>query len=167
MTGKAPVRNDWTVEEKKAYYINMYNAYTVQFIVNKFPVASPNDISYSGKTIWELKLVKLGQKSMTLDQLKTDILRAFGDPRIHFAVCDAHLTDPKLLNRAYSAQTLNEDLDLVTKQFINNLSLNEIKEKKILIAKLFETYALDFKSKGVTVIDFINKYNVIYRFMIF
>jgi hypothetical protein len=139
----------------------MYNAYNIQFVVNKYPVNSPNDISYSGKSIWELKLVKLGQKSMTLDQLKTDILRAFGDPRIHFAICDGHVSDPKLLNKAYTAKSLNADLDLVTKRFINNLSKNEIKEKKVIIAKLFETYALDFKSKDVTVIDFINKYSKI------
>jgi hypothetical protein len=149
---------DWSKDEKMAYYINMYNAYTVQFIISKYPVKSPKDISYSGKDIWHLKLVELGNKKLTLTDVE-DILRGYGDPRIHFAINCGAVSCPRLLNRAYDAKTLNEDLDLQTKRFINDTSRNIIKEKKVQISKIFEWYAVDFKTEKTGVIDFINKYS--------
>jgi hypothetical protein len=150
---------DWSKNEKMAYYINMYNAYTVQFIITKYPVKSPKDINYSGKDIWNLKLVKIGAKSITLTQLENDILRGYGDARIHFAINCAASSCPRLMNKAYDAKTLDNDLTRMTKIFINDLSANIIKEKKIQISKIFEWYAIDFKSKNQTLIDFINKYS--------
>jgi hypothetical protein len=149
---------DWSNDEKTAYYINMYNAYTIQFIISKYPVKSPKDISYSGKDIWHLKLVELGDKKMTLTNVE-DILRGYGDPRIHFAINCGAVSCPRLLNKAYEAKTLNQDLTLQTKRFINDTSKNIIKEKKIQISKIFEWYAVDFKTEKTGVIDFINKYS--------
>ncbi|HIP36272.1 MAG TPA: DUF547 domain-containing protein [Crocinitomix sp.] len=149
---------DWTKNEKMAYYINMYNAYTVQFIISKYPVKSPKDVSYSGKDIWHLKLVELGNKKLTLTMVE-DILRGYGDPRIHFAINCGAVSCPKLLNRAYKAETLNKDLTTQTKNFINNSTKNIIREKKIQISKIFEWYAVDFKTEKTGVIDFINKYS--------
>lgn len=149
---------DWSQNEKMAYYINMYNAYTVQFIITKYPVKSPKDINYSGKDIWNLKLVKMGNKTMTLTTVE-DILRGYGDPRIHFAINCAATSCPRLMNKAYEAKTMDADLTRMTKIFINDLTANQIKEKKIAISKIFEWYALDFKVDGETLIDFINKYS--------
>ncbi len=149
---------DWSDDEKTAYYINMYNAYTIQFIISKYPVKSPKDISYSGKDIWHLKLVELGNKKLTLTNVE-DILRGYGDPRIHFAINCGAVSCPRLLNRAYKAKTLDQDLTLQTKRFINNTAKNIIKPKKIQISKIFEWYAVDFKTEKTGVIDFINKYS--------
>ena len=149
---------DWSQNEKMAYYINMYNAYTVQFIITKYPITSPKDIKYSGKDIWNLKLVKMGEKTMTLTTVE-NILRGFGDPRIHFAINCAAASCPRLMNKAYEAKTLDSELTKMTKIFVNDLSSNQIKEKKIEISKIFEWYALDFKVNGKTLIDFINKYS--------
>lgn len=151
---------DWSKNEKKAYFINMYNAYTVQFIITKYPVSSPKDITYSGKDIWNLKLVKMGEKTMTLNTVE-DILRGYGDPRIHFAINCGAASCPKLLNRAFKAETINKDLDQLTKSFINDPANNIIKEKKVQISKIFEWYAVDFKTKDTGIIDFINKYSTV------
>lgn len=151
---------DWSQNEKMAYYINMYNAYTVQFIITKYPVSSPKDINYSGKDIWHLKLVKMGNKTMTLTTVE-DILRAYGDPRIHFAINCGAQSCPRLMNKAYAAKTMDTDLTRMTKNFINDLSSNVLKPKKIQISKIFEWYALDFKVDKKTVIDFINTYSKI------
>lgn len=152
---------DWNNNEKLAYYINLYNAYTIQFILTKYPVKSPKDIKYSSSDIWHLKLVKFGKKTITLTQLEDDIIRGFGDARIHFAINCGAKSCPSLLNRAYEAKTLDTDLTVVTKTFINNTNANIIKNKKIQLSKIFEWYALDFKAKDKTVIDFINKYSKI------
>ena len=136
---------DWTDEETMAYYINMYNAYTVQFIITKYPVSSPKDVKYSGKDIWELKLVKMGNKTMSLSDVE-NILKGYRDGRIHFAINCGAVSCPRLMNKAWEAKTLDADLTRMTKIFINDLSSNIIKEKKIKISKIFEWYSLDFKS---------------------
>jgi len=149
---------DWSENEKLAYYINLYNAYTLQFIINKLPLKSPKDAKYGASDIWNLHLVKFGKKTITLTQLENDIIRAFGDPRVHFAInCGAH-SCPPLMNRAFIAETLDADLTKLTKDFINNPSSNIIKPKKLQLSKIFEWYVVDFKTKGTTLIDFINKY---------
>ena len=151
---------DWTREETMAYYINMYNAYTIQFIITKYPVSSPKDVKYSGKDIWELRLVRMGNKTMSLTEVE-NILKGYGDGRIHFAINCGAVSCPRLMNKAWEAKTLNVDLTRMTQIFINDLSTNIIKEKKIKISKLFEWYSLDFKTSKTTVIDFINTYSKI------
>jgi hypothetical protein len=151
---------DWTKEETMAYYINMYNAYTIQFIITKYPVNSPKDVKYSGKDIWELRLVRMGNKTMSLSDVET-ILKGYGDGRIHFAINCGAISCPRLMNKAWQAKTLNADLTTMTTIFINDLSTNIIKDKKIKISKLFEWYSLDFKTSKTTLIDFINTYSKI------
>jgi hypothetical protein len=149
---------DWSREETMAYYINMYNAYTIQFIITKHPVSSPKDVKYSGKDIWELRLVRMGNKTMSLTEIE-NILKGYGDGRIHFAINCGAVSCPRLMNKAWEAKTLDSDLTRMTQVFINDLSANIIKEKKIKISKIFEWYALDFKTSKTTVIDFINTYS--------
>jgi len=151
---------DWSKEETMAYYINLYNAYTIQFIITKYPVSSPKDVKYSGKDIWNLKLVKVGAKTMTLTTVE-NILKKYRDGRIHFAINCGAISCPRLMNKAWSAKTLESDLTKMTKIFINDLSSNIIKEKKIKISKIFEWYTTDFTTPKTTVIDFINKYSKI------
>src|SRR5687768_682532 len=58
MRDHAPT-SEWTKNEKMAYYINAYNAYTVKFVLSKYPVESVKDISFSGKDIWNFKMANL------------------------------------------------------------------------------------------------------------
>jgi len=97
---------DWTKEESMAYYINMYNAYTIQFIITKYPVSSPKDVNYSGKDIWKLRLVKMGKKTMSLNDVES-ILKGYGDARIHFAINCGAISCPRLMNKAWEAKTLD------------------------------------------------------------
>lgn len=153
--------SDWTKNEKKAYYINAYNAYTIKFVLTKYPVASVKDISFSGKDIWSTKLVKLGENVYTLGQVENDILRKMGDPRIHFAINCASYSCPKILNHAYTADNVNSQMEKLTKAYINDPKHNIITEKKIKISQLFEWYASDFVTEEHTLIQYLNKYSTI------
>ncbi|MEX1002650.1 MAG: DUF547 domain-containing protein [Crocinitomicaceae bacterium] len=154
----APMK-DWSSDEKKAFYINCYNAYTIKFVITKYPVSSPKDVKFSGKDMWNFRMVQVGPQKYSLQQVEDNILRRMGDPRIHFAINCAAKSCPKLLNEAYEADKLNAQLSKVTKAFIRNETHNEIKSKKIEISKIFEWYADDFKEGDMTLISFINKYS--------
>ncbi|MBK9591498.1 MAG: DUF547 domain-containing protein [Crocinitomicaceae bacterium] len=155
---KAP-QTDWTKNEKMAYYINAYNAYTIKFVLSKFPIESVKDISFSGKDLWNFKMANLGGTNYTLNQIENDILRKMGDPRIHFAVNCASISCPKLLNEAYTADKLNSQLTNSTKTFVNDTKHNIISEKKIQISELFSWYATDFTQDGKTLVEFLNQYS--------
>lgn len=146
--------SDLNRNEKLAYWINLYNAATVRLIVQHYPVKSITDIS--GGKPWDKKVVTIGSKQYTLNQIENDIIRPrFNEPRIHFAVNCAAKSCPKLMNSAFTADKLNYQLTKQAKAFING-SKNEISANKIAISKIFEWYAEDF---GSSVIDFINKYS--------
>jgi hypothetical protein len=157
-----PVASDWTKNQKMAYYINAYNAYTVKFVLEKYPVESVKDISFSGKDIWNFRMVMLGgTTNQTLNGLENDILRKMGDARIHFAINCASYSCPKLLNKAYMPDKLNSQLTAATKGFINDTKHNVISEKKIQISELFSWYAADFQTETSTLIDFLNQYSTV------
>ena len=143
------------------YYINAYNAYTIKFVLTKYPVASVKDISFSGKDIWSTKLVKLGANVYTLGKVENDILRKMGYPRIHFAINCASYSCPKILNHAYTADNVNSQMEKLTKAYINDPKHNIITEKKIKISQLFEWYASDFVTAEHTLIQYLNKYSTI------
>lgn len=153
--------SDWSKNERKAYYMNAYNAYTLKFVLTKYPVKSVKDISFSGKDVWNTRLVKLGGKAYTLTQVENDILRKMGDARIHFGINCASYSCPRLWNHAFTAQNVNSQLTKLTKAYINNTKHNTLTEKKVAVAKIFEWYNEDFVKNGQSLIDYLNKYSKI------
>jgi hypothetical protein len=152
----APMK-DWTKNERKAFYINAYNAYMIKFIITKYPVKSPKDVKFSGKSIWDFRMVQIGPTKYNLTQIEDNILRKMGDPRIHFAINCGAKSCPKLLNEAYTAEKVSSQLTAATKKFLANEAHNSISPKKVKISKIFEWYAEDFKGEN-TLVKFLNKY---------
>ncbi len=67
---------------KLAYWINAYNAYTIQLILDNYPLKSIKDITDP----WSQTFFKINGKTMSLNTIEHNILRPMGDPRIHFAI---------------------------------------------------------------------------------
>ncbi len=148
-----PLKNNWTRNQKLAYWINTYNAFTLKLILDNYPVSSITDIA--GGKPWDKKWIPLGGKVYSLNQIENDIIRPqFKEPRIHFAVNCAAKSCPKLGNFAYTAGNLNAKLTSQTKAFVNS-SENEMSSNNIKISKIFEWYKSDF---GV-LNTFLNKYS--------
>ncbi|MCF8243807.1 MAG: DUF547 domain-containing protein [Saprospiraceae bacterium] len=148
-----PPQDDWSRAEKMAFWINAYNANTVKLIVDNYPVASITKLD--GGKPWDVKRVKIGSKTYSLDNIENAILRPqFKDARIHFAVNCAAQSCPPLLNRAWTAANLESNFEKQAKAFINNSKFNKISAKSVQLSKIFEWYAADFGN----LIDFLNKY---------
>ncbi len=144
----------WTKQEKLAYWINAYNAMTIDLILRNYPVKSIKDIDKP----WDKRFWKLGEKWYNLNDIEHQILRKMDEPRIHFAIVCASVSCPKLLNEAYNALNLDEQLTYVTKEFLSDTSKNNISENKIELSKIFQWFTKDFKQNG-SVIDFLNQYS--------
>jgi hypothetical protein len=148
--------NKWSKEDKLAYWMNAYNAMTIDLILRHYSIKSIKDI----KNPWDQRFWKLGDKWYNLNEIEHDILRKMNEPRIHFGIVCASYSCPKLLNEAFTDSNLEEQLTQVTKDFLADSERNSISENNIQISKIFQWFAKDFKQNG-SLIDFLNQYSTI------
>ena len=159
-----PPASNWSREEQLAYWINAYNAFTLQLILRHYPVKSIKDIGDKIKipfvnTPWDAKFIRIGKNFVDLNYIEHSILRKkFSEPRIHFAIVCASVSCPKLLNEAYTPEKLNQQLDNQARAFINDPSRNKIKPDAIQVSKIFSWFKGDFTKKG-SLISFLNNYS--------
>ncbi|MCF7561223.1 DUF547 domain-containing protein [Sabulilitoribacter multivorans] len=146
--------DSWIVTDEIAYWINAYNAMTIDLILRHYPIKSIKDI----KNPWEQRYWKLGDKWYNLDEIEHQILRKMNEPRIHFAIVCASYSCPKLSNEAYTSENLEEQLTEATRDFLHDSQRNTISENHIEISKIFQWFAKDFKQNG-SLIDFLNQYS--------
>ncbi len=147
------VQDDWSKAKKMAYWINVYNAFTIKMIVDNYPISSITKL-HRGKP-WDIKWIKLGDETYSLNNIEHDILRPqFQDARVHFAVNCAAQSCPPILNKAWTAKNLEQYLDRQARAFINNAAFNKITTSEVVISKIFEWYAEDFGD----IINYLNKF---------
>lgn len=145
----------WSVQELLAYYINLYNAYTVDLILDNYPVKSIKDIN----SPWIRGIVPIGKNILSLGGIENGILRKMKEPRIHFAINCASISCPNLLNEAYTASKINEQLDKASWNFVNG-DKNELNANNLKLSSIFDWYAKDFTVNGEpNVIAYINQYS--------
>src|SRR5688572_6814246 len=113
---KNPPAKSWSREEHIAYWINAYNAFTIELIIKYYPVKSIKDIGSSIQipfvnTPWDIKFIQIGKDKLDLNNIEHGILRKrFFDPRLHMVLVCASKSCPILLNEAYEAKTLDSQL---------------------------------------------------------
>jgi len=155
LLSNSPPKEFWSRNETLAFWINVYNAYTVKLILNNYPIQSIKDISNP----WNERFIKIGEKWYTLNDIEHRIIRKMDEPRIHFALVCAAVSCPKLYNRAFTAKHLDSNLTQLTQEFLNDGSKNRLRKNTIEISKLFKWYGGDFKTNTRRLIDFINQYS--------
>lgn len=149
--------SSWTKTEKKAYYINAYNAFTLELVIKHYPVKSIKNIGSLLNSAFKKKFIPFKGELISLDAIEKDMLLPMGDARVHFAVNCASLSCPKLLNQAYWPDMLDEQLEERTKDFLSS-SKNSISKSELKLSKIFKWYKSDFENEAENVVSFINNY---------
>ncbi len=155
--------NSWSRDEKFAYWINAYNAFTVKLITGNYPVKTIKELGAANpiifiNTAWDKKFFSIGNKNMTLNTIEFKIIKKqFKDPRSHFAINCASISCPRLLDVAYEAKILNAQLDQQGKAFLTDTEKNKLSADNPKLSSIFKWYSGDFE-KGQTKIEFLNKY---------
>jgi hypothetical protein len=165
LSSSAPDEKTWTKNEQITYWINAYNAFTIQLILKYYPVKSIRDIGSSIQvpfvnTPWDVKFITIGKERMDLNNIEHGILRKkFSDPRIHMALVCASKSCPRLLNEAYDAARLDEQLNAQCVTFLNDNSRNKLTSQRAELSMIFKWYESDFSKNGNTLLSFLNKYS--------
>ncbi len=146
--------------EKLAFWINAYNALTIDQILRNYPTSSI--LKIAGGKVWDQTLpYKLEGKALTLNDIEKKILLGgdLFDARIHFAVNCAAMSCPPLANKAFTADNVQNMLTANTKAALSDPAYNKISPDKASISMLFNWYKADFEKAEGNVVNFINKYS--------
>ena len=139
----------WNTNEQLAYLINLYNAATLELILQHYPVRSIRDIKTSYKDPWNIPFITLFNRKVTLDYIEHEVLRKqYKEPRIHAALVCAATSCPPLRQEAYQGITLEKQLDTQVIDFLKKKDALQIDTTKniIRLSSIFDWYAQDFDS---------------------
>jgi Protein of unknown function, DUF547 len=135
-------------EARLAFWINAYNAVTIKGILREYPTSSIRNHTprLFGYHIWHDLLLQVGGQSYSLTQIEHDVLRKMGDPRIHFAIVCASRGCPRLLDEAYTAATLDDQLDDNAKNFFARRAnfQYDARARTIKLSYILELFGEDF-----------------------
>jgi uncharacterized protein DUF547 len=151
ITGTQPL----SPNEKKTVLINSYNAFTIRWVLQNYPIAS----------IWRTDAPftkarhRLGGQMVSLNEIES-ALRAMGDPRIHAALVCAARSCPPLRREAYVADHLDEQLDSNVREWLADPTLNRFhpSQGRAEISPLFKWYGKDFGAYPGGLEGFLRKY---------
>ncbi|MEM1295516.1 MAG: DUF547 domain-containing protein [Verrucomicrobiota bacterium] len=138
-------------DEKLAFYINAYNAWTVHHFLERHPYNNDNFLKRNG--FFGSKIITVAGEKMSFNHLEHDIIRPhFNEARVHFALNCASASCPPLLDRAFVASTLDADLQTLTLAYINDNPEGVTLEKGGSVARIsqiFDWFAEDFNDGDV------------------
>jgi hypothetical protein len=135
--------------EQMAYWINLYNALTLQVVLDHYPTASIRDIDISPGLFsdgpWGKKLVAIEGERVALDDIEHQILRPiWRDPRIHYAVNCASIGCPNLRPEPYQPAELDRQLDQAAIDFINHPRGVSLDGDRLQVSSIYDWFQADF-----------------------
>ncbi|MBK8130769.1 MAG: DUF547 domain-containing protein [bacterium] len=138
----------FTKNEKLAYPINLYNAATMQLVIDHWPVASVQDIGGLFSSPWNKKFIRMFDHMASLGMIEHDILRAdFDEPRIHFAIVCASRGCPLLRGDAYADSKMRTQLAEQERGFLTaRPDCNRFENGTLYLSPIFKWYRPDFNN---------------------
>lgn len=154
----------WSREQRLAFWVNAYNAYTVRLILDHYPIASIRKIGWLPGAAFRKDFIPMpGLKGgkISLNEIEHDTLRAdFKEPRIHFALVCASRSCPVLRSEAYRPKDLDSQFDDQAKAFLRDPGKNRFDQAKrtAYLSAIFDWFAVDFEAASGSVPAFVAPY---------
>jgi hypothetical protein len=149
----------WSRQQRMAFWINAYNALTLQVIVDHYPIQSgwitlqPRNSIRQIDGVWTDLRWRAAGRALTLDDIEHGILRPeFHDPRIHFAINCASISCPPLANQPYRADTLDAQLGEAARRFLASPEGLRSDGDDFLVSSLLNWYGDDFVARFASAI---------------
>jgi len=157
-----PIRQ-YNAEQQLAYWINLYNAVTLDIVLQHYPVESIRDIDISPGFFadgpWGKKLLSIEGQQVSLNDIEHRILRPiWQDPRLHYALNCASLGCPNLSTSAYNADTIELQLDQAATAFVNDPRGVSFTDGKLYVSSIYSWFRDDFGPSDRAVIDHLQHY---------
>lgn len=147
-------------DARLAFWINAYNACMLRLVIDNYPIQRDGHLlrrlvnTVAGRpqnSVWQIPDVftrrhcRVAGVERSQDDIEHDFIRPMGDPRIHFAVNCAAKSCPELWPDAYSAETLDEQLDRAVKHLVANSAHFRVEGgSTVRLNKVLDWYQDDF-----------------------
>ena len=148
--------------EQFAYWVNLYNALTVQVVLQHYPVASIRDIDISPGLLsdgpWGKTMLTIEGNKIRLNDIEHRILRPiWGDPRIHYLLNCASVGCPNLSSLAVTAENSERLLEQAARDYVNHPRGVTVSEGRLILSSLYNWFEDDFTGDG-GVLNHIRRY---------
>ena len=152
--------------EQFAFWANLYNAKTIDIVLDKYPVKSIKDITLGGSLIaavtggpWKAKSLRALGRDMSLDDIENAILRPlFKDPRVHYSINCASVGCPNIGREALTGAKLESQLDVAAKAYINSPRGIRAADGKVTASSIYSWFQADFGNSPQGVLEHARKY---------
>lgn len=147
--------------EQFAYWVNMYNALTVDVVLDEYPVDSIRSIRFLTSPFgpWDKNFMKIEGKKLSLNNIEHGILRPiWQDPRIHFAVNCASIGCPNLMPTAFTAENADELMEQAAHDYIGHPRAVVIDGSTLKLSSIFDWYGADFGDDQSMINEYLSDY---------
>jgi hypothetical protein len=152
--------------EQFAFWANLYNAKTIDVVLDAYPVKSIKDINLGGGLLtlvtggpWKAKVVRVGGQDLSLDDIEHGILRpVFKDPRVHYAVNCASFGCPNIGTEAFTGSRLEAQLDAGARAYVNHPRGITVESGKVKASSIYSWFEADFGGSAKGVLAHLKKY---------
>ncbi len=147
--------------EQFAYWVNLYNALTVQIVISNYPIASIKEVGSSPLPVgpWNDPAISIAGQSLTLNHIEHSILRPiWEDYRIHFAVNCASVGCPDLQAEAFTAANTEALLNLASESYLNHQRGLNLSPDRLILSSIFSWYAEDFGNSETQVLKTLSEH---------
>lgn len=137
----------WSKPQQMAFFINAYNAFTVELILTRYPdLKSIKDLGSFIQSPWKKKFFTLLGEQRHLDWIEHEQLRPrYQEPRIHAAVNCASIGCPALRDEAYTAERLEAQLEDGMRRFMADRTRNRAQNDRVEVSMIFRWFREDFE----------------------
>jgi hypothetical protein len=149
--------------EQLTYWVNLYNALTVDVVLEHYPVASIRDIDISPGLFadgpWDQPLIVVEDEPLTLNDIEHRILRPiWRDPRLHYVVNCAAVGCPNLGAAAYRAATMEQSLEAAARRYVNDPRGVAIRDGRVVVSSIYDWFIEDFGGDEAGVLAHLRRY---------
>ena len=138
---------DLNRDEQLAYWINLYNAATVDLILDNYPVNSIREIKPgvfdSGP--WDMELLRVEGVALTLNDVEHRIIRPiWKDERIHYVVNCASIGCPNLYPEPLTADNWQRIFEESATAYTNHPRGVRFERNRLVLSEIYNWYVADF-----------------------
>lgn len=152
--------------EQYAYWVNLYNAKTLQLVVERYPVSSIRDIKLGGSLAsqfvggpWAKKVLRVEGERLSLDDIEHRILRPiWRDPRTHYAINCASIGCPNLARQAYTPVRMQAMLDEAARAYVNHPRGATVENGRLVVSSIYRWFIEDFGGSDAGILAHLRRY---------
>ncbi len=136
-----------TDPEAKAYWINLYNAATLNMVIEAVQDRNISKVQARGLPArrWRRNIVTIAQQELSLNDILNGVIRPiYKDPRVHYALFFCTLGGPDMPTEVFGGDNNDELLDRLQANYLSQGRAVRFENDELVLSEIFQSYDTDF-----------------------